>query len=182
MKTLLNVSAISALLLSTSSFAATTTVNGGTVHFVGELVNAACAVHTDSADQTVNLGQYRTASLAGVNSKTTPVPFEIKLVDCDPTIAATAAVAFNGQSATGNVNLLAVSAGGSNQTAAKNVGIEIADSTSKILAVDGSTFSTPKNLIAGDNTLNFSARYVSVPGGATPGQANADATFVVKYE
>ena len=32
-------------------------VNGGTVHFKGELVNAACSVNTDSSEQTVNLGQ-----------------------------------------------------------------------------------------------------------------------------
>lgn len=30
-------------------------VSGGTVHFEGELVNAACAVSTKSADQTVTL-------------------------------------------------------------------------------------------------------------------------------
>jgi len=35
-----------------------TTVTGGTVHFRGSLVDAACAVSADSADQTVNLGQY----------------------------------------------------------------------------------------------------------------------------
>jgi major type 1 subunit fimbrin (pilin) len=178
---LLSLASVSALTLSASAFAAPVTVNGGTVHFVGELVNAACAVHTDSADQTVNLGQYRTASLAASGDKTTPVPFQIKLVDCDPTVSATAAVAFYGQADSTNAGLLAVSAGGSNQTAATNVGIEISDDASKALAVDGATFSTPKDLIAGDNALNFSARYVAT-GASTPGQANADATFVVKYE
>jgi hypothetical protein len=32
-------------------------VNGGTVHFKGEVVNAACAVDAGSIDQTVQLGQ-----------------------------------------------------------------------------------------------------------------------------
>ena len=36
-------------------------VNGGTVHFKGELVNAACSLNTDTSEQTVNRGQYRTA-------------------------------------------------------------------------------------------------------------------------
>lgn len=179
---LLSTATLSALTLSVSAFAADpVTVNGGTVHFTGEIVNAACAVSTESSNQTVDLGQYRTARLAVAGDKTTPVPFQIKFVDCDPTVQATAAVAFYGQSVTSNANLLSVAAGGTNSTAATNVGIEIADDTSKILGVTGASFSTPKTLITGDNTLQFSARYVAT-GASTPGQANADATFVVKYE
>ncbi|STR60559.1 type 1 fimbriae major subunit FimA [Klebsiella pneumoniae] len=49
---------VSALSLSsTAALADTTTVNGGTVHFKGEVVNAACAVDAGSIDQTVQLGQ-----------------------------------------------------------------------------------------------------------------------------
>ena len=47
---------------------AATTVNGGTVHFKGEVVNAACAVNMNSVDQTVLLGQVRSATL-GVMEK-----------------------------------------------------------------------------------------------------------------
>lgn len=48
---------LSALSLSsTAALAAATTVNGGTVHFKGEVVNAACAVDAGSVDQTVQLG------------------------------------------------------------------------------------------------------------------------------
>ncbi|CEI52879.1 MULTISPECIES: type 1 fimbrial major subunit FimA [Acinetobacter] len=179
---LLKIATLSALTISASAFAADpVTVNGGTVHFTGELVNAACAVSTESSNQTVDLGQYRIARLEVSGDKTTPVPFQIKLVDCDPTVQATAAVAFYGQAESTNPNLLSVSAGGSNSTAASFVGIELSDDTSKILGINGSSFSTPKTLIAGDNTLQFSARYVAT-GKSTPGQANADATFVVKYE
>ena len=179
---LLSISALSALAISTSALAADpVTVNGGTVHFTGEIVNAACAVSTESANQTVDLGQYRTARLALAGDKTTPVPFQIKLVDCDPTVQATAPVSFYGQTDPTNAQLLAVSAGGTNSTAATNVGIELSDDVSKILGLGGTDFSTPKNLIEGDNVLQFSARYVAT-GASTPGQANADATFVVKYE
>lgn len=49
---------LSALSLSSAAaLADTTTVNGGTVHFKGEVVNAACAVDAGSVDQTVQLGQ-----------------------------------------------------------------------------------------------------------------------------
>ncbi len=57
---------LSALSLSsTAALAETTptTVNGGKVHFKGEIVNAACAVDAGSVDQTVQLGQVRTATL-----------------------------------------------------------------------------------------------------------------------
>ena len=42
-----------ALFAATGSYAAV--VDGGTIHFEGELVNAACSVNTDSADQVVTL-------------------------------------------------------------------------------------------------------------------------------
>lgn len=50
---------LSALSLSsTAALAAATTVNGGTVHFKGEVVNAACAVDAGSVDQTVQLDRF----------------------------------------------------------------------------------------------------------------------------
>jgi len=47
---------------------------------------------------------------------------------------------------------------------------------------DGSTFSTAHKLIDGENTLNFSAMYVSTVAAPTAGQANADATFIMQYQ
>ena len=157
------------------------TVNGGTVHFKGELVNAACSVNTDSSEQTVNLGQYRTAKFTKVGDTTTNIPFTIELNDCDPLVAKTAAVAFTGQIDATDKTLLAVTSG-SNDNTAKGVGIEILDSKSSVLTPDGATFSAAQNLIQGTNTLNFSARYKATAATTEPGQANADATFVIKYE
>ena len=139
-------------------------VSGGTVHFEGELVNAACAVSTQSADQVVTLGQYRTASFTAVGDTTAQIPFSIVLNDCDPKVAATAAVAFSGQTDLTNNSLLALS------------------NTSTALKPDGATFSTAQALVEGTNTLRFSARYKATATSATPGQANADATFIMKYE
>ncbi|MDH1794891.1 type 1 fimbrial major subunit FimA [Citrobacter sp. Cpo061] len=156
-------------------------VSGGTVHFEGELVNAACAVSTQSSDQVVTLGQYRTASFTAVGDTTAQIPFSIVLNDCDPKVAATAAVAFSGQSDITNNNLLAVTSA-DNGTTASGVGIEILDNTSTVLKPDGATFSTAQALVEGTNTLRFSARYKATATSATPGQANADATFIMKYE
>ncbi|AEN63767.1 Fimbrial protein domain-containing protein [Enterobacter soli] len=156
-------------------------VNGGTVHFKGELVNAACSVNTDSSEQTVNLGQYRTAKFTKVGDTTSNIPFTIELNDCDPLVAKTAAVAFTGQIDATDKTLLAVTSGNNDNTA-QGVGIEILDSKSSTLTPDGATFSAAQTLIEGTNTLNFTARYKATAATTTPGQANADATFVMKYE
>lgn len=117
---------LSALSLSsTAALAAATTVNGGTVHFKGEVVNAACAI-----------------------DGTHP-----------------------------NVLALQSSAAGS----ATKVGVQILDRTGAALALDGATFSAQTTLNNGTNTIPFQARYYAI-GEATPGAANADATFKVQYQ
>ena len=62
-----------ALFAATGSYAAV--VDGGTIHFEGELVNAACSVNTDSADQVVTLGQYRTDIFNAVGNTSALIPF-----------------------------------------------------------------------------------------------------------
>lgn len=156
------------------------TVQGGVVHFNGSLVNAACAVSTESADQTVNLGQYRTASFQAVGDTSATIPFKIVLNDCDTTVAQTARVAFSGQTTDSDASLLAINSD-SNETTATGVGIQILDEDSSVLPPDGSTFSKGHQLIDGTNTLNFAARYKSIAATPTPGQANADAVFTMQY-
>ena len=169
---------LSALSLSsTAALAAATTVNGGTVHFKGEVVNAACAVDAGSVDQTVQLGQVRTASLAQEGATSSAVGFNIQLNDCDTNVASKAAVAFLGNAGHTNVLALQSSAAGS----ATNVGVQILDRTGAALALDGATFSSETTLNNGTNTIPFQARYYAI-GAATPGAANADATFKVQYQ
>ncbi|HBQ4536530.1 TPA: type 1 fimbrial major subunit FimA [Escherichia coli] len=174
---------LSALSLSsTAALAETTpmTVNGGTVHFKGEVVNAACAVDAGSVDQTVQLGQVRTASLKQTGATSSAVGFNIQLNDCDTSVATKAAVAFLGtaiDSAHPKVLALHSSAAGS----ATNVGVQILDRTGNELTLDGATFSAQTTLNNGTNTIPFQARYYAI-GEATPGAANADATFKVQYQ
>lgn len=61
----------------------TTTVNGGVIHFKGEVVNAACAIDSESMNQTVELGQVRSSRLAKAGDLSSAVGFNIKLNDCD---------------------------------------------------------------------------------------------------
>ncbi|EEW2248538.1 type 1 fimbrial major subunit FimA [Escherichia coli] len=172
---------LSALSLSSAAaLADTTTVNGGTVHFKGEVVNAACAVDAGSVDQTVQLGQVRTASLKQAGATSSAVGFNIQLNDCDTTVATKAAVAFLGTAIDAtrtDVLALQSSAAGS----ATNVGVQILDRTGNALTLDGATFSAQTTLNNGTNTIPFQARYYAI-GKATPGAANADATFKVQYQ
>ena len=173
------IAAMSALSLSSAAaLANTTTVNGGTVHFKG--VNAACAVDAGSIDQTVQLGQVRSAKLATAGSTSSAVGFNIQLDDCDTSVATKASVAFSGTSVdTTNTSVLALqnSAAGS----ATNVGVQILDKTGTPLALDGASFSAATTLNDGTNIIPFQARYYAT-GAATAGTANADATFKVQYE
>ncbi|HFO9315258.1 TPA: type 1 fimbrial major subunit FimA [Escherichia coli] len=166
---------LSALSLSSAAaLADTTTVNGGTVHFKGEVVNAACAVDAGSVDQTVQLGQVRTASLKQAGATSSAVGFNIQLNDCDTTVA------FLGTAIDAtrtDVLALQSSAAGS----ATNVGVQILDRTGNALTLDGATFSAQTTLNNGTNTIPFQARYYAI-GEATPGAANADATFKVQYQ
>ncbi|MBK0031770.1 fimbrial protein [Erwinia sp. S43] len=167
-------------LTSTAALAATTTVNGGTVHFKGEVVNAACAVDAGSMDQTVTLGQVRSAKLAALGDTSSAVGFNIQLNDCDTSVATKAAVAFSGtaiDNANPDVLALQSSAAGS----ATNVGVQILDRTGTPLKLDGADFSTATALNDGTNVIPFQARYFATDA-ATAGTANADATFKVQYE
>ncbi|STW06027.1 type 1 fimbriae major subunit FimA [Klebsiella grimontii] len=102
------------------------TVNGGTVHFKGEVVNAACAVDAGSLDQTVQLGQVRSAKLAAAGSTSSPVGFNIQLNDCDITVSEKAAIAFAG-TAINSTNPTVLALQGSAAGGATNVGVQILD-------------------------------------------------------
>lgn len=168
------------LLMAGMANAATTTVNGGTVHFKGEVVNAACAVDAGSVDQTVQLGQVKTATLSEAGKTSPAVGFNIQLNDCDTTVATKAAIAFSGVTV-GADNPTALALENSAAGGATNVGIQVLDSAGKALAFDGASFSTAANLIDGTNILPFQARYVAT-GVATPGIANGNANFKVQYQ
>lgn len=159
----------------------TTTVTGGTVHFRGSLVDAACSVSADSADQTVTLGQYTLHHFKNKGDKSAAIPFKIKLEDCDTETATSAAVAFSGQQDESGLLAIDSSANGNTDTAS-GVGIQILDETSKAITPDGSSFSTAHTLVDGENALNFSAQYVSTSTELTAGQANADAVFIMQYQ
>lgn len=156
-------------------------IPGGNIHFEGELVQIACAISVQSNSQTVAMGQYHTTLFSNVGDTTPPVPFTLTVNDCDRSVATQASVAFAGKADNVDPTLLALTAGASG-TSATGIAIEILDSNSETLKPDGATYSVAQNLASGSNTLQFAARYKATAAEVTPGSANADTMFIMKYE
>ncbi|OAT34750.1 type 1 fimbrial major subunit FimA [Proteus myxofaciens] len=159
--------------------AATVTVSGGTVHFVGQIVAAGCSVDSESMNQTVEMGQVRTSAFGAKGDKSDAKDFNITLNNCDTTIAKNAAFSFLGQTSTAS-DILALS--GNTDGSAKNIGINIVDQSGANFKVDGSTFGAKTSLVDGKNVIPLTARYISTGDTVVAGQANAVATFNVQYD
>jgi len=146
----------------------TVTVSGGTVNFVGQVVNAACSVAADSVDQTVTLSQVRTVKLTTVGMQANQKEdFKIVLEDCDATV--------NGQQDPAVEGSLANTAGAGS---AKNVALQLFGPDGQALNI-GDTSSNVK-LINGENIIPLSVDYVAT-GAAEPGNVSSVATFQMVY-
>ncbi|MBW7983077.1 fimbrial protein [Enterobacillus tribolii] len=170
------VAGISAMAAVHSASAAT--VNGGNVSFKGEVVNAACAVDSNSSNQTVNMGQVRLAELgkAAGTQASSRTPFSIQLNDCDPTVSAATQVVFNGIPAESNPSVLHAGQGSSSAT---GVGIQIFDNSGKPVALGKP--SGKVTLIDGVNVLQFQSGFISTSDAPTAGDASATANFTLTY-
>jgi type 1 fimbria pilin len=148
---------------------------GGTVHFKGSIINAACSIDPESVDQTVNLGEVSNIVLKDAG-KSDPVPFAIQLHNCDTTAAQTATVSFSGMADANNQQALGLNG------SASGAGIIISDQSSQPIKLGDD--SAPIKLIDGDNQLNFAA-YLQGDGASTPvvpGGFDSVATFAMKYQ
>lgn len=131
----------------------------GTVSFQGQIIDAPCSLSPDTEDQTVEMGMISYSQLVGPgnNGKSTPVPFSIKLENCNIGTSSgdTVSVTFNGVQSGKDNELLAMT--GTSHASAMNEdeGIAIADGSGVILPVG--TASSAQKLNTGDNTLQFSA-------------------------
>lgn len=180
-KSMLAVAVVLSSGMSMSAFAVPTTVTGGSVYFEGEVVNAACAVSSDSLDQTVVLDQVRTATFGGIADAPAnqPEAFEIKLVDCDSTVQATAAVSFTGSTAVGKPNVLANLAGAGG---AAGVGLVLMGPDGMPLEINTGVPSSKVTLVDGTTVIPLSVDYISTSTEVTPGPVSSVANFNVHYE
>lgn len=147
----------------------------GKVHFYGAVVNSSCSIDTQSFDQSVMMGQVRTGSFLGPGSWAEPVTFWIKLENCATSTSESASVTFNGLA---DLKDPQVFQAGFGSGAAKGVGIGIFDMRGNQVIPDSQPLAKMP-LIAGENTLLFTARYRSVSMPVTAGDASAAVTFSV---
>lgn len=164
-------SAVAFAAVSTSSFAAGT----GTINFTGEIVAGACGIDANSLNQTVNLGQVPTNLFKAAGDKSSAVPFDIKLTDCDTSISKNALFTFTGTSNSVQPKLIATVG------SATNVGIRLQSASGEYLD-NGAEQKGPVVLSNGNNVVRFAAMYEATAAGVTPGTADGVANFTVRYQ
>lgn len=155
-----------------------TTVDGGTIYFKGQVVDAACAVVVgdDGDGQTVTLDQVRTVKLTSIGQYANQKQdFHIDLKDCDPTISQNAAVIFNAQEEPLVPGSMANTAGAG---AASLVALQLFGPDGKALNIGAESSSVV--IDTATVRIPLSVDYVAA-GQATPGGVEAQATFKIHY-
>jgi minor fimbrial subunit len=161
-----------ALLFSQASMAATP-LGEINIELRGNVVDFSCTVESADSNKTVGLGTWPTKQLRTPGSTTALVPFKLKLTGCPP---GSASITFSGTPAS-EPSLLALR----DSEMAKTVAIELRDSDRSRITL-GSASQQAVIDENGDVTLQFYANYIALAQNATPGDANADATFTINYE
>lgn len=157
--------------VSTAAFA-----DDGKINFIGAITDDACTVVNDmSSPLTVTLGTVSSKAFNAAGSTASPTQFTIALKDC-PSTMTSAKVKFDG-TADSNVNtILALT---QETGVATNVGIQLTDN--KNIVVPLHTASSAYPLTAGDNNLDFVARYYATAATVTAGPANSTSNFTIVY-
>lgn len=153
-------------------------IHGGDVHFLGQVVNAACVVSADSQNMTVLMGQVRSAMFHGMGDWSQPVPFQLKLEDCDTAVSHNAGVLFTGVSDGKDPQVFEAGYGAS---AAQGVGLGIFDGAGN-LVIPNTRPPWLAPLQEGETILNYSAKYRATDRQILPGEANAQVWFSVVYQ
>lgn len=142
------------------------------------IVSNTCVVRASSTNQTVNLGTWASRQFyAGVEPVTTPVPFTIFLDKCGPA-ARSVEVRFSGVKDNVDNSLFALNGA----STATKVAIAILDKTQGKMLPE--VWGKPELLSANADSvpLVFYAQYVATGSSVTPGSANSQATFELRYE
>ncbi|CAM6466051.1 fimbrial protein [Enterobacter intestinihominis] len=158
----------------------------GKIKFKGVVIDAPCSIAPDSVDKEVDLGEVTTAVI-NANKKSTPVPVDINLENCqldDPadetdTPITKVDVTFT-SAATDATDTSLMSNTFANS--AQNVGVRLLDNAESNITLGQQQ---ELDLLAGSTTqtLHFKA-VMEVPTGktATAGQVEATANYVLMYK
>ncbi|MFU9137967.1 fimbrial protein [Erwinia tasmaniensis] len=148
----------------------------GTIQFKGEIIDTACTVSPQSANQIVTMGQVSDKAFRAAGDTASATAFYIDLANC-PASAQSASVKFDGSPYEGDNTTLALT---ETDGAATGVGIQIRNADNSPLPL----FTRSQSITLTEsktNRLNFSAVYIAKASTVTAGPADATATFSVVY-
>lgn len=153
-------------------------VDGGIMHMRGVITAAACTVSADSANQTIDMGQFRSNQFSGVGSYAPPVGFNIQLSGCSTAVSKEVGITFQGVPDGKDLQVLKA---GEGESSATGLGLAILDSKGEIIPPN-----TEPRILAplsnGDMTLSFIARYRATSRQVTGGNADAWTWFTLSYQ
>ena len=170
--------------VSGSAFAAEQ--GSGKIKFIRVVIDAPCSIAPDSVDKEVDLGEVTTAVI-NANKKSTPVPVDINLENCqldDPADETDTPITKVDVTFTSAATDAADTSLMSNTYAsgAQNVGVRLLDNAESAITLGEAN---EVELLAGSTTqtLHFKA-VMEVPTGktATAGQVEATANYVLMYK
>lgn len=145
------------------------------IRLSANIVDYTCYATSGDADKTVQLGVWPTKQFRNAGDTTQKIPFSLKLAGCPP--SGTTSVTFSGANVASDVGLLALNS----SSTATRVAVELHNQDKTRLNLNEASQEVASD-VNGDATLTFYANYIALGGNATPGSANADATFVINYE
>lgn len=161
----------------TTQAASTTTVSGGTIQFLGSVVDAPCSVSADSEHGIVTLDQVTLDSLGTKGTASGQAKaFSINLENCDVTTYTNATVTFHGQSSPDQAGVLANTAGSG---AATGVALQLYGPDGNKLDVEKA--SSSQSLSNGTNKIPMSVDYMTTVDAPTAGAVESVATFQITY-
>lgn len=155
---------------------------GGDLSFRGLVMAYPCSIAPDSERIPVDFGKISTKSLY-INGKTPPVPFTIKLQNCNPNVFNAVTVTFSGNVNTNMTDRLAITATSPGNAGGVGIGLLEADDTP--ISLNVATRPTAIN----DTTLrlNFQAFVEAEPdalsnGTLATGPFTATANYTLNYQ
>jgi type 1 fimbria pilin len=155
---------------------------GGDLSFKGEVVAYPCSIAPESERVPVDFGEISTKSLY-INGKSTPVPFTIKLQDCNPNLLNTVSVTFSGIENPNLPDHLAIRPTAPGNASGVGIGLLEADDTPLRLGIP----STAAAISDTTMQLNFQAFIEAEPdalssGSLTTGPFTATAYYLLSYQ
>ncbi len=155
------------------------TVPGGIVHLRGMIENNACTIDFSSKNKEVDMGTVPSSKFSNLGEWSEPVPFTLKLTDCNTALHHEVKVMFSG--VTEGKDPLVFSAGNIEEgNSAEGIGIGLFTENGNLI-VPNSKPQFEFSIKDGVVMLPFVAKYRSTSRTVSPGNASADVNFSLFY-